>query len=218
LSADLPREWAAMSGTSSLIALEEGFSYNNTDDLTWKWDAGFYVYPPVSAAALNPHAPRKIGSDDITWDADGNMIGRGGKTFAYSLDGKIVTADVPVQTGRRRAVGRAGQATHAVVFDYDADDSRVREATGNGVTIYIGSLAECRADSGCVDHIYAGSERVGSGKGRREGRLLPRRRTTVVARDNRWCGQGQRISLIFIVRDTGRRNAAAISSDAIPLW
>lgn len=162
LAADLEREYAALSVASPNLTLAEGFSYDTTDNLTWKWDVGAYEYVEPSAAAMNPHAPRKAGQNTLKWDRDGNMVAAGSRTFAFDVEGRIVATGE--RTGKRRAVAQAATAAPATVmsrqFHYDASGARFRETGPAGTTLYIGDLAECRPGGECVNHIFAGASRI----------------------------------------------------------
>lgn len=162
IKADLAREFPALSVPSPILTLAEGFSYDATDNLTWKWDVGTYEYIAPSAAAMNPHAPRKAGSETLTWDRDGNMVAAGLRSFAFDVEGRLVAADQ--KSGKRRSVGHGGGTEPAAAssrqIQYDASGSRFRETGPAGTTIYVGDLAECRPGAGCVNHIFAGSTRI----------------------------------------------------------
>jgi RHS repeat-associated protein len=161
LDANFPADWPAMSGSSSLIQLDEAFSYDSSDDLTWKSDVGTYSYPEPTAVTINPHAPRQVGNYVLTWDGDGNMLSGFGRTSAYDMEGRLIAVDLP--RGRQRAVGHpAGATVQSFQYEYDSDGSRVRESGPAGISISIGGLAECKIGGACVDHIFAGSERVAS--------------------------------------------------------
>jgi RHS repeat-associated protein len=160
LSAVFPRDWASLSQPSPTIALSEGFSYNNTDNLTWKFDVGTYSYPTPAAAALNPHAPRQAGDDVLTWNRDGNLAYATGRAMAYDPEGRLVAITLERPRGRAVAHASGPSPVNSFEYEYESDGSRLRESGPSGVTIYIGALAECHVGGSCVDHIFAGSSRI----------------------------------------------------------
>jgi RHS repeat-associated protein len=158
-AAQFPRDWAMLSAPSAQLQLDEGFAYDPSDDIAWKWDVGTYEYPQATAATMNPHAPRKVGNDTLVWDGDGNMFSGFGRTSSYNLDGRVVSIDLPRK--KQRAVGHAaGGNPRSYQYEYDTDGSRVRESGPNGITAYAGDLTECRFGAQCVNHIYAATGRV----------------------------------------------------------
>jgi RHS repeat-associated protein len=165
-AAVFPRDWETLSKPSSSISLSEGFSYNNADDLTWKYDVGLFSFPTPLAAAMNPHAPRQAGSDTLVWDADGNLVYAPGRAMAYDPEGRL--SALSITPSRRRAVAHpADAASPSAVYEYEyeSDGSRLRESGPSGTTVYVGALAECRVGGQCVDHIFAGASRVASVSG-----------------------------------------------------
>ncbi|MER9295713.1 FG-GAP-like repeat-containing protein [Mesorhizobium sp. M0621] len=59
--------------------LDEGFAYSPNDNMTARWRAGYYTYP--AANAPRPHAPITVGSKTLSYDANGNMVSDGSRTW-----------------------------------------------------------------------------------------------------------------------------------------
>jgi RHS repeat-associated protein len=163
VAAEFPRDWAALSaGSLSAPRLDEGFSYDRSDDLTWKYDVGAYDYPDPSGAVMNPHAPRRIGDEQLSWDRNGNLQAVGKRKMAYDAESRLVAIDFPSSKRRaaRHDVTSDAASVRSLLYEYAADGSRVRETGPNGITVYVGEIAECRVGGTCVNHVFAGSQRI----------------------------------------------------------
>lgn len=88
---------------------DETFKYNVAGSLVNKSSIGDYVYNAANGA--HPHAPRKVGTANLTYDANGNML--------TGIHGKVMTYD---GENRPLSVIKAGVRS---CYTYSADGSRL---------------------------------------------------------------------------------------------
>lgn len=82
----LTRGWTTGSATA---AYDESYTYNAIGNLTAKGPKGrlvTYTYPASGANSTRPHAVTSVGSTAYGYDANGNMIGRAGKTLTWTAE------------------------------------------------------------------------------------------------------------------------------------
>jgi len=92
-------------------------------------DLGTYTYPAATAA--RPHTPTDVGSETLTYDANGNML--------TGLSGKLMTYD---GENRPLTVSYAGNST---TYEYGPDGSRLKKTVTDTsatttTTLYVGDV------------------------------------------------------------------------------
>ncbi|NOK71559.1 MAG: hypothetical protein GFH25_541324n2 [Chloroflexi bacterium AL-N10] len=103
-----------------------GYAYTTTGNLTSRTGVGTYGYP--SAGSARPHAPTTVGGQPYQYDANGNTLSGGGRTYTWTME------NMP-----RTIKGTDGVTE---VYEYDADGERVKKIRGNTTTIYVEGLWE----------------------------------------------------------------------------
>ncbi len=128
----------------------QSYQYDRIGNITYKSDVGNYSYGNYS---VRPHAVQSAGPITLTYDANGNMIGRVDGTtnlnITYNFDNK---PDLIKKNG-----------VDYVQFTYDGNGQRVKKhnhQTGQSV-LYFGELYEVRGGAGAI-HLFAGNQRVAS--------------------------------------------------------
>jgi YD repeat-containing protein len=92
-----------------------------------------------------PHAVTHTSDGkSYTYDANGNMLTDGTRTFTYDND------NMP------KTITKGGITT---TFVYDGSGNRVKKSTPSQATIYIGKLYECNGTA-CSKYIFAGGARI----------------------------------------------------------
>jgi RHS repeat-associated protein len=86
---------------------------------------GSYVYPAGTAA--RPHTPTSVSGRAFTYDLNGNLLTDGQKTLTWSLDNRLVWAQV---------------GTAYTSFLYGPDGARAKKVSALGTTRYFGAEAE----------------------------------------------------------------------------
>lgn len=112
-------------------------TYNALGDITSKTGVGDYFYDDVTRRAAS------IGGVDSTYDANGNLVSRGGNSYVYS----------PRDTIRSMTTADGVD----IDYDYDAFEQRVRRTDSTGMaTIYVGGGLYERTlrPDGTVEHRY----------------------------------------------------------------
>ncbi len=117
------------------------YEYNAIGNMTYNSQMGVYSY---NTNGVRPHAVTQAGANTYAYDANGNMINRGGITITYDYDNRPVSA---------------GSAS----FVYDYSGQRVKKI-GSTTVIYIGKHYEC-SGSVCKKYIFAGSQRIAMKQG-----------------------------------------------------
>jgi uncharacterized protein RhaS with RHS repeats len=86
---------------------------------------GSYAYP--SPTAPRPHAPLSVGGRSYSYDANGNTISDGLRSYVWTPDNRLASLTM------------GGQTTS---FAYGPDGSRHKKTSHLGVTRYFGAEAE----------------------------------------------------------------------------
>jgi len=101
-------------------ALDETYSYSLSGNLLSRTRTGNYVYP--AGTAPRPHAAIAIGSrPSITYDASGNMLSDGTRTFAWGHGNRLETVT---------------QSGSTVQLGYSADGARAQKSWPLGNILY----------------------------------------------------------------------------------
>jgi RHS repeat-associated protein len=108
--------------------------------ITARSDVGAYAY----GDAAHAHAVTTAGSNTYSYDANGNLLAGGGRTFTYNLDHRPAT------------IYWAGVTTS---FTYDAMGLRVKKSSPLGTVVYVGSVYEDRGGA-VTKYYFAGGARV----------------------------------------------------------
>ncbi len=102
--------------------LDETFTYSNTGNLISRTRlAGSFTYP--APTGVRPHAPTHLGSQAISYDANGNMTGDGARTLIWD------------EANRLKQVNIAASGAN-VHLAYGPDGSRARKSSPFKVTRY----------------------------------------------------------------------------------
>ena len=121
------------------------YDYDQIGNITYNSRVGSYKYDDPS----HIHAVTKAGDlYSYSYDENGNMIGRNGKSISYDYDNRATSI-----------LGTSSTVTN--VYDYSGQRAKKNS------TIYIGKLYECN-NGVCTKHIFAGSQRVASKKSQTE--------------------------------------------------
>jgi len=116
------------------------YTYNQIGNITYNSQLGSYTY------GTKPHAVTQAGTNIYSYDANGNMIDRAGKTIAYDYENRATSISYD-------------SSSVASVYDYSG--WRVKKITPSATTVYIGKLYEC-TNGTCTKYMFAGSQRIAS--------------------------------------------------------
>ncbi|MEW6328422.1 MAG: toxin TcdB middle/N-terminal domain-containing protein [Thermodesulfobacteriota bacterium] len=116
------------------------YEYNQIGNITYNSQVGTYAY------GTRPHAVLQAGSSAYTYDANGNMTGREGKTITYDYENRPVSMAYDGST--------AG-------FVYDHSGQRIKKITPSSATVYIDQLFE-GTNGAYTKYIFAGGRRIAS--------------------------------------------------------
>jgi|GEM_PF-3127947 len=122
------------------------FSYDAISNITYKSDIGTYLYAQGNSG--NPYAVSTAGSENLSYDKNGNLLSLGDKIFTYNYQNLISTAV------------SQGITTN---FLYDHTKSRIFKQTGNDAVWYANQFYEFRKEDNVEKtqaYIYAGNLRV----------------------------------------------------------
>ncbi len=117
------------------------YQYNTIGNMTSNSQVGNYSY---NTNGVRPHAATLAGTNSYAYDANGNMVTRGGVTIAYNYDNR------PASVG-------------STSFVYDYSGQRVKK-TGSSTVVYIGKHYEC-VNGVCKKYIFAGGQRIAMKQG-----------------------------------------------------
>ncbi|MCX6879879.1 MAG: FG-GAP-like repeat-containing protein [Verrucomicrobia bacterium] len=124
-----------------LLSVEGGqtqsFGYDTLGNLIFNSELGTYSYPDRS----RPHSVVQAGRDSLSYDANGNRLNDGSRSYTWNAENQLAAAS------------RDGQTTS---FAYDHTGSRVRRSGASGETLSFGPLVE-RVDGKRVKYVYVGS-------------------------------------------------------------
>ena len=113
------------------------YAYNNIGNLTNKAGTA-YTYP--AAGTPRPHAPTSVGGQAYSYDANGNLLSGGGRTYVWTADNRPVSITTSSGTESYR---------------YDADGNRTRRSGGGVTRIYLeGSKWEEQTGGGTIRTSY----------------------------------------------------------------
>ncbi|MBA3470218.1 MAG: VCBS repeat-containing protein [Herpetosiphonaceae bacterium] len=99
----------------------QSLSYDPTGNITANSQVGAYAY----ADASHGHAVTAAGAQTYAYDANGSLLQGGGRTFTWTVDGRL------------KSVARSGQTTS---FLYDEGGIRIKKSGPAGTTLYFGAL------------------------------------------------------------------------------
>jgi RHS repeat-associated protein/uncharacterized repeat protein (TIGR01451 family) len=114
------------------------YTYNSIGNLTSKTGVGVYSYPAGGATSVRPHAPTSVNGASYSYDANGNLLSGGGRTYIW--DSKNLPKQVTY-----------GSTTES--YSYNADGQRVRKNAGGTTTIYLEGIWE-EDIGGAVTHYF----------------------------------------------------------------
>jgi RHS repeat-associated protein len=99
----------------------------------------FYVYPVAGETAIRPHAPLTVGGAPQTYDANGNLISGGGRTYVWDEENRPSS----ITLAAAHPHGSAGGAS--VRFTYWPDGTRQSKRVGSAPPVLYFGEAEYRA-------------------------------------------------------------------------
>ncbi len=116
------------------------FTYDIANNITYNSAVGTYTYPLAGSA--HPHAPLTAGSKAFAYNANGDIVSDGSRTFAYD--------------GENRPANVSG-----TLYTYGPDGERIGKVASTGATLYLGGDVEF---SGGVwtKYLNPDAKRVGS--------------------------------------------------------
>ncbi len=140
----LTHAWTTGS-TAQVPGYDESFTFSPIGNLLTKGPTGApktYIYPASGASSVRPHAVTSIGvPTSYTYDATGNMLTGGGRTYTWNADNQPLTISV------------AGGASET--YTYNAEGSRVSRTTGGTTTLFAGGLVDENLATGTTTSSYA---------------------------------------------------------------
>jgi len=114
--------------TSTRTAYDETYIYNAIGNLTSKPGVGAYSYGATgTGTGAGPHQARAVNGAAYTYDANGNLLSGGGRTFTWNADNLPATVT-------------NGGVTESYI--YDADGERVAKTVGGVTTVYLQGVWE----------------------------------------------------------------------------
>ncbi len=122
------------------------FSYDAVSNITYKSDRGSYLYARGNSG--NPYAVSTVGSENLSYDKNGNLLSLGDKIFTYNYQNLISSAI------------SQGKTTN---FFYDHVKDRIFKQEGNNAVWYVNQFYEFRKEGNIEktqSYIYAGNLRV----------------------------------------------------------
>jgi RHS repeat-associated protein len=122
-------------------AYSESYSYNSIGSETSKIDAG---YNNSYAYGSKPHAVTQVGSNNYTYDDNGNMESGGGRTITWDVETQPIS------------ITKDGVTT---TFTYDGDGNRVKQMVGSTLTTYVNKYYE-KTGSEVTTNYYLGNKLV----------------------------------------------------------
>ena len=103
----------------SSSADDQSFAYDSAGRITSNSRVGTYTYP--TAGQPRPHAPDTVAGNALTYDANGNLLNGGGRSYVWDADNLVSQITM-------------GAATTS--FAYDGFGSRVKKTTGASTSLY----------------------------------------------------------------------------------
>jgi hypothetical protein len=67
-------------------SLDQSWSYDLAGNMLTNSGTGLYVYPGQGAGAVRPHTPISLNGEALTYDANGNLLSRGAKSYFYDAE------------------------------------------------------------------------------------------------------------------------------------
>lgn len=127
------------------------YQYDSIGNMTQK-EGMLLTYNPTASPITQqgqtpniPHAVRTAGSNNYTYDLNGNMRTSPSKLMSYDIENRMISVETSTETTN---------------FTYDVDGSRIKKQTGTNTITYIGSLFEKDQTGKTTKHIFAGANRV----------------------------------------------------------
>jgi YD repeat-containing protein len=133
------------------VTFNETYTYDVLGNLTSKTGVGSYSYP--AAGQPRPHAPTSVNGQPYSYDANGNLLSGGGRTYAWNGD------------------NQPRQITHQGVtesYSYDADGNRaLRHRAGVTTTTFAGHYEQVEGTLRRLYHFNGRvvAQRTGAGTG-----------------------------------------------------
>lgn len=113
-------DYLTLANNIGVSALDEVFAYTLSGNLLSRTRLpGAFTYPAGTAA--RPHAPLKLGTTDLTYDANGNTTSDGTRTLDWDAANRL----------KQVSIGSA-----ATLFAYGPDGGRVKKSGGAPVILY----------------------------------------------------------------------------------
>lgn len=120
------------------------YSYDPIGNLMYNPQVGSYSYPASGVGSVRPHAVTTAGANSYSYDANGNMLTGAGRTINYDAENRPTSIT-------------QGSGTITMAYNYKGD--RVKKATGQATTYYVGALYEKKGTT-TTKYIFAGSSRI----------------------------------------------------------
>jgi YD repeat-containing protein len=114
-----------MRSASSPDSLDQTLGYTGSGNIAFNSRLGSYTYPPASGP--RPHAPLTAGPRAYTYDANGNTLSDGVRTFVRDGENRLASVI---------------NASGTVSFTYAPDGTRLKKTTAAGTTYYPGADSE----------------------------------------------------------------------------
>ncbi|WP_256374269.1 MULTISPECIES: RHS repeat domain-containing protein [unclassified Chelatococcus] len=133
---------------SGNAALNQSFTYDDAFNMTSNSAVGSYVYPATGSP--RPHAPTLVAGKRYLYDATGNVLSDGTRTFTWDTERRL------------KSVYMGGKS---VVFTYGPDGARLRKGVHVGTTsqqtLYLGPDLERGPDGTWTKYPHPDVKRVG---------------------------------------------------------
>lgn len=141
----LDRMTLASTTGASTTPYTQAFTYNNIGNLLSKGGTGNYTYAGTGYA--NPHAPTTIGSNNLTYDNNGNVLTYSPWTYVWDYRNRLTSA---------------GNGTATTTYAYDYTTDRVKKVAGGVTSIYPNKYWYTDIGNSSTTQIYANGEVVAS--------------------------------------------------------
>jgi RHS repeat-associated protein len=135
--------WSLDSTTGAFAPRDTTYAYDDLGNLTSTTANGAVADSALYGWGGKPHALAKLNGLDYTYDALGRQLDGPERTVDYTA------FDLP------KTITTKGSLGTIATYDYDATGTRVRKATPNEVTTYIGGLYEKRRSVGSAQHVFS---------------------------------------------------------------
>jgi len=105
----------------------QSYAYNTIGNITSKTGVGTYTYGASGASSVRPHTPSAVNGASYSYDANGNLLSGGGRTYTWTID------NLP---------SSISQTSGSESYSYDADGERITLTRGSVTTVYLAGLWE----------------------------------------------------------------------------